>query len=181
MIAVGALAALSSLLTSSQSVLPSSRTAVSSGVSPRGITFANFEEEQYLQKLQWTVFNLSQQVGLATPERGAWYDDSAWIKVLEERLSDLELQLHRQQASEAPTVGPAEVQETQELQRQRYVQRLEQQLLTISMTYDIVDAVVDAPIFSERHNDENYITALEEAVTTLESKVSCRTSDSDLW
>ena len=132
------------------------------------MTLGNVSPE-YVRHLEETVYNLSDKLGIPRPARSALYErDDSWVAMLEDTRIRL-LQLQREYILQGHL--------------ERYVQRLESELLRLSASYNVVDALCDVPMNSVRTRDEAYVAALEEAVATLERKVSLasRSSSSEQW
>lgn len=160
--ALSALAAGPSFLTSHYRTVTRPLKSVGS---PAFVVAAMFEEDalldrRYLEWLELTVNDMAKKLGMAVPERPTGHlsvQDHVWIDVLEQKRQQLE----------------------RRRQLELYVQRLEQQLLSLSTSYEVVDAVCNVP-YPGRATDEAYVAALEEAVATLEGKFRPRGGESSL-
>ena len=129
---------------------------------------------EYQYRLESSVYDLSVALGCDLPVRYEMYSDAEWVEVLEACLSQLEQR--QRYANPMGVVTPvAGVYD----ERERYVQRLEQQLLRLS-DFNIVDTVCNVPLSSARAMDEVYVSTLEEAVATLDRLVRVR-SGSMAW
>ena len=102
---------------------------------------------EHLSQLEQTVGDLANRLGMQGPKRYDMYGRDDWANVLEFHLHELQ---------------------GRERQLEQYVQRLETELLSLSNSYEVVDALCDVPMVSRRATDEAYVAELEEAVATLE-------------
>ena len=138
------------------------------GIGPRQPRAGIFEEDAvldrgYLGWLEATVGAMSEKLGIEPPARPTGHlsvEDHVWVGVLEQWRSHLD----------------------QRQQLELYVQHLEQKLLSLSTSYEVVDSVCNVP-YPGRATDERYVAALEEAVATLERKASYRSpgTSSEEW
>ena len=111
-------------------------------------------------QLENAVNDYSSRLGLQPID--CWENSRLGVDVLEEYLAELQ---HQWRAHEDTRLRN---------QMERYVQSLERQLLSLSMTYETIDRVCDVPMVPERALNDEYISALETAVAVAQRSASDR-------
>lgn len=139
-------------------------------------------ERSYLWRLEWSVTELANQLGVPAPARLGSYNDEIWTGVLEEVLPYLERQWSTSAQVKAFDMDmlPDDALSLSDRSslRSRYVQRLEQQVSFLS-NRDVISMVHPARSFSTRAEDDTYVAELEEAAEMLAGKFT--TSPNAAW
>ena len=183
--ALGSLAASSMLVSSPYAITPSP-SAVSMA-SRAVVAMSEYDQamRKYSFRLEYQVNDLSDRLGMVPPaRREEYHDETVWISVLEECLPYLERQWStaakaKASAWESMPSDALDASDRGSL-RERYVQRLERQLMMLGELDNVADAVSTVPVFSTRASDEAYVAELECVVATLERRVGMA-SGSAVW
>lgn len=136
-----------------------------------GTPIADAAAQRLTFRLEYTVNDLADKLGVPAPQRLPNYSDEDWIGVLEEVTPYLERQWSsaaRRKAEEQLMSPEDALEPTQRDElRERYVQRLEARVASLSQR-EVAGVVSRVPAsFALRATDQAYIEELEEVVSLL--------------